>query len=220
MKAGSQWNGASVEAGTQEYENGTAVSTTGQFRAYDSREQSFRGLCIAAAQQPALRRGTEHRQQRPGLRRGLQRGGYATDPDYATQGQRGRQQPPAHQRQCTTVVQVRERSADKRDYGHALRATHGRSPFNQRLRAARVPERAGRHQQQRRERSTPGYSVENSSSPTAGRSHRRRLLRHRRRDQNVTRNYSELLATQMRTSQSSYSSFNSYATTPRRSTTC
>jgi flagellar hook-associated protein 1 FlgK len=30
---------------------------------------------------------------------------------------------------------------------------------------------------------------------------------------NVTRNYSELLATQMRTSQSSYSSFNSYATT-------
>jgi flagellar protein FlgJ len=41
VKAGGQWNGASVTAATQEYQSGAAFSTNGQFRAYDSREQSF-----------------------------------------------------------------------------------------------------------------------------------------------------------------------------------
>jgi peptidoglycan hydrolase FlgJ len=84
MKTGSQWTGASVSAGTQEYQNGAAVSTTGQFRAYSSRAQSFQDYVALLRNSPryaaALNTGTNVQ----AFATALQRGGYATDPDYAS----------------------------------------------------------------------------------------------------------------------------------------
>src|SRR5580698_9865193 len=62
--------------------------------------------------------------------------------------------------------------------------------------------------------STPGYIVENPVfTPNLGKSTGVGYFGTGVSISNVTRSYSELLATQMRTSQSSYSSFNTYATT-------
>jgi peptidoglycan hydrolase FlgJ len=83
VKAGSQWAGATVAAGTREYENGSAVSSVGQFRAYDSRAQSFQDYVALLQSNPrysaALNTGTNTH----AFASALQRAGYATDPDYA-----------------------------------------------------------------------------------------------------------------------------------------
>jgi flagellar protein FlgJ len=84
VKAGAQWNGASVAAGTQEYENGTAVSTTGQFRVYDSREQSFQDYVTLLRGNPRYAGALNTGSNVHAFASALQRGGYATDPDYAT----------------------------------------------------------------------------------------------------------------------------------------
>ena len=84
VKAGAQWNGASVAAGTQEYENGTAISTTGQFRAYDSREQSFQDYVTLLRGNPRYAGALNTGSNVHAFASALQRGGYATDPDYAT----------------------------------------------------------------------------------------------------------------------------------------
>jgi peptidoglycan hydrolase FlgJ len=84
VKAGAQWNGTSVAAGTQEYENGTAVSTTGQFRAYDSREQSFQDYVTLLRGNPRYAAALNTGSNVHAFASALQRGGYATDPDYAS----------------------------------------------------------------------------------------------------------------------------------------
>ena len=78
-------------AGTQEYENGAAVSTTGQFRAYAARDAELPGLCRAAAQQPALLRRAQHRQQRPRLRQRAAARRLRDGPGLCPQGHRHRQ---------------------------------------------------------------------------------------------------------------------------------
>jgi peptidoglycan hydrolase FlgJ len=84
VKAGGQWNGASVTAETQEYQNGATTNITGEFRAYDSREQSFQDYVTLLRSSPrysaALNTGSNVR----AFASALQRGGYATDPDYAS----------------------------------------------------------------------------------------------------------------------------------------
>lgn len=84
MKTGSQWNGASVTTGTQEYENGTAVSTTGQFRAYDNRAQSFQDYVSLLRNSPRYTAALNTGSNVHAFAAALQRGGYATDPDYAS----------------------------------------------------------------------------------------------------------------------------------------
>jgi flagellar protein FlgJ len=84
VKAGSQWNGASVAAGTQEYQNGAAVSTTGQFRAYDSREQSFQDYVTLLRSNPRYSAALNTGSNVHAFASALQRSGYATDPDYAS----------------------------------------------------------------------------------------------------------------------------------------
>jgi peptidoglycan hydrolase FlgJ len=84
MKAGGQWNGASVTTGTQEYENGTAVTTTGQFRAYDSRAQSFQDYVSLLRNSPRYAAALNTGSNTYAFATALQRGGYATDPDYAS----------------------------------------------------------------------------------------------------------------------------------------
>jgi peptidoglycan hydrolase FlgJ len=84
VKAAGQWNGASVTAGTQEYQNGAAVSTTGQFRAYDSREQSFQDYVTLLRSNPRYSAALNTGSNVHAFASALQRGGYATDPDYAS----------------------------------------------------------------------------------------------------------------------------------------
>lgn len=77
------WKGASVDNGTHEYVNGVRRNQTAAFRAYDSIGDSFDDYVALLKRSPryqgALAAGTDV----AGFARGLQRGGYATDPTYA-----------------------------------------------------------------------------------------------------------------------------------------
>ncbi len=84
MKAGGQWNGASVSAATQEYQNGATIGTTGQFRAYDSREQSFQDYVTLLRDSPRYSAALNTGSNVHAFASALQRAGYATDPDYAS----------------------------------------------------------------------------------------------------------------------------------------
>ena len=83
MKAGGQWSGAAVTAATQEYQEGAAVNTTGQFRAYASRTQSFRDYVSLLRGSPRYAAALDTGNDARAFASALQRGGYATDPDYA-----------------------------------------------------------------------------------------------------------------------------------------
>ena len=83
MKAGGQWSGRAVTAATQEYQDGTAVNTTGQFRAYASRTQSFRDYVSLLRSSPRYAAALNTGNDAHAFASALQRGGYATDPDYA-----------------------------------------------------------------------------------------------------------------------------------------
>jgi flagellar protein FlgJ len=83
IKAGSQWTGDSVAAGTQEYENGTAVSVTGEFRAYESPTASFKDYVALLRSNPRYAAALNTGSNTHAFASALQQGGYATDPDYA-----------------------------------------------------------------------------------------------------------------------------------------
>lgn len=91
MKTGSQWTGASVAAGTQEYlpqgssgQNSAAVTTTAHFRAYGSRAQSFQDYVSLLRNSPRYAAALNTGSNVHAFATALQRGGYATDPDYAS----------------------------------------------------------------------------------------------------------------------------------------
>jgi flagellar protein FlgJ len=91
MKTGSHWAGASVAAATQEYlsqgssgQNAAPVSTTGQFRAYGSRAQSFQDYVALLRNNPRYAAALNTGSNVHAFATALQRGGYATDPDYAS----------------------------------------------------------------------------------------------------------------------------------------
>jgi peptidoglycan hydrolase FlgJ len=82
IKAGS-WEGPSVSAATTEVSGGEAGRTIAPFRAYADAAQSFQDYVSILRDNPryaaALNTGSDAR----AFATGLQRGGYATDPDYA-----------------------------------------------------------------------------------------------------------------------------------------
>jgi flagellar protein FlgJ len=84
IKAGPGWRGAVVEASTTEYVDGRPVRAVERFRAYDSYEASFEDWARLMASSPryagVLRAGGSVES----FAQGLQRAGYATDPQYAT----------------------------------------------------------------------------------------------------------------------------------------
>jgi flagellar protein FlgJ len=84
VKASEQWSGTSVSASTQEYENGAAVGTTGQFRAYDSRAQSFQDYVSLLRSNPRYAAALNTGGNVQAFASALQQGGYATDPNYAS----------------------------------------------------------------------------------------------------------------------------------------
>ena len=83
VKAGSQWTGDSVAAGTQEFENGSATTVTGEFRAYDSRAASFKDYVALLRTNPRYAAALNTGSNVHAFASALQQGGYATDPDYA-----------------------------------------------------------------------------------------------------------------------------------------
>ena len=82
IKAGSTWQGETVEASTLEYSNGVAERRVERFRAYPSYAAAFEDYARLLMQSPRYA-GTLGTQDAATFARGLQRGGYATDPAYA-----------------------------------------------------------------------------------------------------------------------------------------
>jgi len=83
IKAGAGWKGKVAEVTTTEYVNGVPQKTVARFRAYNSYEESFRDYARLISDSP---RYAQVRQQTGSVQAyasGLQRAGYATDPDYA-----------------------------------------------------------------------------------------------------------------------------------------
>lgn len=87
IKAGSNWSGPVVEASTTEYINGVAQRQTERFRAYGSYAEAFRDYANLLTASPRYA-GVVGTQDPATFARGLQRGGYATDPMYAAKLER------------------------------------------------------------------------------------------------------------------------------------
>lgn len=82
IKAGSRWDGDSVNVATTEYVNGVRHAERANFRAYESAADSFADYTrLLGNDRYAAARGTGQDTHR--FARALQRAGYATDPHYA-----------------------------------------------------------------------------------------------------------------------------------------
>ena len=83
IKAGGSWSGASVQANTEEFAGGVASRVDADFRAYGSPRESVQDYVRLIRDNPryagALNTGSDVQ----AFATALQRGGYATDPDYA-----------------------------------------------------------------------------------------------------------------------------------------
>jgi peptidoglycan hydrolase FlgJ len=84
IKAGPGWKGASVEAWTTEYIDGKPHQTLARFRAYDSYSDSFQDYAHLLKSNPRYQNVLAQGQDMAGFAQGLQRAGYATDPNYAS----------------------------------------------------------------------------------------------------------------------------------------
>jgi flagellar protein FlgJ len=83
MKASAEWSGSTVTSGTQEFADGIATSTSAQFKAYSTPAQSFQDYVALLRNNPRYSTALDTGGDVQAFAAGLQRGGYATDPDYA-----------------------------------------------------------------------------------------------------------------------------------------
>jgi flagellar protein FlgJ len=84
IKAGPGWKGEVVEAPTTEFVDGRAVKSVERFRAYGSYEESFADWARLMASSPRYAGVLRGGGSLESFAQGLQRAGYATDPDYAS----------------------------------------------------------------------------------------------------------------------------------------
>jgi flagellar protein FlgJ len=84
IKAGPNWKGDVVEAVTTEYVNGVATKSIERFRAYDSYAQGFSDYLGLLKNNPRYAAAFENGADATTFATGLQKGGYATDPLYAS----------------------------------------------------------------------------------------------------------------------------------------
>jgi flagellar protein FlgJ len=82
IKAGDSWHGASVAATTTEFDQGTPVSTQAAFRSYGGAAQSVEDYVSLLRNSPRYAGALGAGSNVQAFGSGLQRGGYATDPDY------------------------------------------------------------------------------------------------------------------------------------------
>lgn len=83
IKAGKSWQGAVAASETTEYVNGKPLRETAQFRAYNSYAESFADYARLLKSSPRYAGAVAQGGNAEGFARGLQSGGYATDPMYA-----------------------------------------------------------------------------------------------------------------------------------------
>ncbi len=83
IKATSGWTGKVAEITTTEFVNGAAQKVMAKFRAYDSYEDSLRDYARLITQSPRYAQVSQQTESVQAWTTGLQRAGYATDPDYA-----------------------------------------------------------------------------------------------------------------------------------------
>jgi flagellar protein FlgJ len=83
IKATGGWKGKVVEAATTEYVNGVPQTKIEKFRAYDSYADAFRDYARMLSNNPRYQSVIANAQDVTGFARGLQKAGYATDPNYA-----------------------------------------------------------------------------------------------------------------------------------------
>ena len=84
IKAGAGWTGKVAEVRTTEYINGEARKVTAKFRAYDSFEDSFRDYAKLINNNPRYAQARQQTGSSYAYASGLQKAGYATDPEYAS----------------------------------------------------------------------------------------------------------------------------------------
>ncbi len=83
IKATGGWTGKVAEITTTEYVNGVAQKTVAKFRAYDSYEDSFKDYARLITQSPRYAQVSQQTDSAHAFATGLQKAGYATDPEYA-----------------------------------------------------------------------------------------------------------------------------------------
>ncbi|MEQ1668328.1 MAG: flagellar assembly peptidoglycan hydrolase FlgJ, partial [Sulfuriferula sp.] len=83
IKASAGWHGKTVDAVTTEYVDGVAQRRIEKFRAYDNYADSFRDYANLLKSNPRYQAVIANSQDAVGFAQGLQRAGYATDPNYA-----------------------------------------------------------------------------------------------------------------------------------------
>lgn len=83
IKAGGNWKGRVVEAVTTEYVDGVPQRRVEKFRAYDSYADAFRDYARLLRSNPRYESVLANATDLNGFAQGLQRAGYATDPNYA-----------------------------------------------------------------------------------------------------------------------------------------
>ena len=82
IKAGANWNGASVQANTEEFDAGVASRDVASFRAYASPRESVEDYVRLIRDNPRYAGAMNTGNDVQAFGNALQRGGYATDPDY------------------------------------------------------------------------------------------------------------------------------------------
>jgi flagellar protein FlgJ len=83
IKAGAGWKGKVASAVTTEYVNGHAQQKVEKFRAYDSYGDAFKDYAKMLSSNPRYEKVLLHGGDAATFAHGLQRAGYATDPQYA-----------------------------------------------------------------------------------------------------------------------------------------
>jgi flagellar protein FlgJ len=84
IKASAGWSGPTVTSDTQEFQDGVATNTPAQFKAYATPAQSFQDYVALLRNNPRYSAALNTGGNVQAFATGLQRGGYATDPDYAS----------------------------------------------------------------------------------------------------------------------------------------
>ena len=83
IKADSRWSGDKVRVSTLEYQDGVAVKTRADFRAYDSYQESFADYVDFLQSNPRYTQALQRTDDPAAYFSALQEAGYATDPIYA-----------------------------------------------------------------------------------------------------------------------------------------
>jgi peptidoglycan hydrolase FlgJ len=83
IKAGPEWKGKVATAVTTEYVNGHPHTKVQKFRAYDTHADAFKDYARLIGNNPRYEKVLQHGGDATTFAHGLQRAGYATDPQYA-----------------------------------------------------------------------------------------------------------------------------------------